>query len=401
MKTILNKITNPKILFKEKTNIINESFSTLNNNDKVSNKRFKIFIILNKKIMDKIIINPFQSLKELRKNICIPKINYNFLKNDFIIKKEIESKMAIQEILSKNKSKYFVYIKEKEKLINIIDENKKFSVKIGIFENLNFLRKKIEINNDYFFLKNSSKIFQKDENNILIKDCLINDSIYIQKIPKLKKYFSEISIKTIQEFSYIFSLNKTVTKHTFQKNLCLYEIREKLNLQNNIFFLNKNDQKIDLEKEDEIQIDSIAKETENPIIKKIFLIEIIQNKPISTANYLYEKNSLKIYKYPSQNFEIIDIIKCKNIIVIGETGSGKTTLINSFINFLMNIKLTDDFRYVLIDEGQNQNQKESQTSNINSYYILPENKDFPPIKIIDTPGFGDTRENLKKKITLI
>ena len=64
----------------------------------------------------------------------------------------------------------------------------------------------------------------------------------------------------------------------------------------------------------------------------------------------------------------------------------------------MNIQITDDFRYVLIDEGQNQNQKESQTSNINSYYIKPENKDFPPIKIIDTPGFGDTRENFDESL---
>lgn len=395
MKKNINNLNIPKILFKEKKNILNQSFSTINNNEK-QNKKLKIFITLNKKILDKIIINPFQSLKELRKNICIPKINFNFMQNDFIIKKELEPKFSIQEILCKIKTKFFVYIKEKEKLITIIDENNKFSLKIGILENLNFLRKKLQINNDFFFIKNSSKIIQNEEKNILIKDCLINDSIYIQKIPKLNKYFSEICIIKKQEFSYIFSLNKTVTKHTFENNLFLYEIREKLNIKNNVFFLDKNEQKIELEKEDEIDIDSIAKKPENSNIKKIFLIE--NNLPISTANFLYEKNSLKIYKYPSQKLEIKDFIKCKNIIVIGETGSGKTTLINSFINFLMNIQITDDFRYVLIDEGQNQNQKESQTSNINSYYILPQNKDFPPIKIIDTPGFGDTRENFDESL---
>ena len=85
--------------------------------------------------------------------------------------------------------------------------------------------------------------------------------------------------------------------------------------------------------------------------------------------------------------------KCKKLIVIGETGSGKTTLLNCFINFLLDIDKSDYFRYIIIDETDMKNEGSSHTLNINSYYVLPLNKDLPPIKIIDTPGFGDTREN--------
>ena len=36
--------------------------------------------------------------------------------------------------------------------------------------------------------------------------------------------------------------------------------------------------------------------------------------------------------------------------VVGQTGSSKTTLIDSFINYLLGIKLEDNFRYKIINE---------------------------------------------------
>jgi len=38
------------------------------------------------------------------------------------------------------------------------------------------------------------------------------------------------------------------------------------------------------------------------------------------------------------------------MMVVGETGSGKTTLLNAFINFILHIEYTDNFRYYLVDE---------------------------------------------------
>lgn len=78
--------------------------------------------------------------------------------------------------------------------------------------------------------------------------------------------------------------------------------------------------------------------------------------------------------------------------VVGQTGSGKTTLLNSFINYLLGIQFEDTFRYKIIHEdfGPNRKQDESQTSEVINYCIKA-NNGFPPIVIIDTPGFGDTR----------
>ena len=42
--------------------------------------------------------------------------------------------------------------------------------------------------------------------------------------------------------------------------------------------------------------------------------------------------------------------KCYNFVVVGATGAGKTTLIDSLINFLLGVEFYDNFRYKLIDE---------------------------------------------------
>ena len=42
--------------------------------------------------------------------------------------------------------------------------------------------------------------------------------------------------------------------------------------------------------------------------------------------------------------------KTINLLVAGQTGAGKTTLVDSFINFMLGIELYDKFRYKLVDE---------------------------------------------------
>uniref|UniRef100_A0A672M052 Septin-type G domain-containing protein n=1 Tax=Sinocyclocheilus grahami TaxID=75366 RepID=A0A672M052_SINGR len=83
----------------------------------------------------------------------------------------------------------------------------------------------------------------------------------------------------------------------------------------------------------------------------------------------------------------------KTIMMIGATGAGKTTLINSMINYILGVQWKDDFRFVLIDEGKQKSQAESQTSEITAYQINYMDGFRVPysLTIVDTPGFGDTR----------
>ena len=85
----------------------------------------------------------------------------------------------------------------------------------------------------------------------------------------------------------------------------------------------------------------------------------------------------------------------KVIMILGATGSGKTTLINSMINYVFGVEYEDKFRFKLVTEEESGggNQAHSQTSWITAYTIHHQSDFKVPytLTIIDTPGFGDTR----------
>ena len=101
-------------------------------------------------------------------------------------------------------------------------------------------------------------------------------------------------------------------------------------------------------------------------------------------------------------FSSEDERKSINLLVVGETGTGKTTLLNSMANYLLGIKYNDPLRIKMIIENATSD-AHSITSSVNLYQIKPKKKIFPfPVRFIDTPGFGDTgglkvdKENTKK-----
>ncbi|XP_018096735.2 uncharacterized protein XB22169600.L [Xenopus laevis] len=92
----------------------------------------------------------------------------------------------------------------------------------------------------------------------------------------------------------------------------------------------------------------------------------------------------------------------KVALLVGATGSGKTTLINGMCNYILGVDWKDDFRFKLVDEVTNQSEAHSQTSEVTAY-VINHNEEYRipySLTLIDTPGFGDTRGiDQDKKIT--
>ena len=95
-----------------------------------------------------------------------------------------------------------------------------------------------------------------------------------------------------------------------------------------------------------------------------------------------------------------DIAKEMVVLVVGQTGAGKSTQIDGMLNYLLGIKWEEDIRFKVVDELETVSKESlqagsaaSQTDAVTAYKI-PAIKGGPvksKLTIVDTPGFGDTR----------
>ncbi|KAI4884678.1 hypothetical protein NFI96_005852 [Prochilodus magdalenae] len=79
----------------------------------------------------------------------------------------------------------------------------------------------------------------------------------------------------------------------------------------------------------------------------------------------------------------------KTILMVGETGTGKTTLINTMVNYFLGVKFEDKVWFEITEEEQ-RDPAETQTSEVTVYEINSEER-LSSLTIIDTPGYRDTR----------
>ncbi|KAI4874504.1 hypothetical protein NFI96_007689, partial [Prochilodus magdalenae] len=79
----------------------------------------------------------------------------------------------------------------------------------------------------------------------------------------------------------------------------------------------------------------------------------------------------------------------KTILMVGETGTGKTTLINTMVNYFLGVKFEDKVWFEITEEAE-KDLIETKTSEVTVYEIISEER-LSSLTIIDTPGYGDTR----------
>ncbi|XP_056124457.1 uncharacterized protein LOC130102524 [Rhinichthys klamathensis goyatoka] len=79
----------------------------------------------------------------------------------------------------------------------------------------------------------------------------------------------------------------------------------------------------------------------------------------------------------------------KVILMVGETGAGKTAMINTMVNYLLGVKFEDQEFYQITEEEKQEAQSQSLTSEITVYEVFVEDNPTS-LTIIDTPGIGDT-----------
>ena len=195
----------------------------------------------------------------------------------------------------------------------------------------------------------------------------------------------------------IHSTYKKLMKYKLNIDSLLSDIRTELT--NSIIFfpfifLDKEKNEILKDKESSIKLDDILQE-ENLFLKK----EIIKREML--GNILEKRNGFDIYLYPQINFTKEEKDKSTNIMVIGETGTGKSFWLHNLVNYIQNIQLEENNRYYLFDEKNLGDQYDKQHGEKLPNYLIvdkpyvynikPTNIYQNPIRIIDTPGYGDTR----------
>ena len=139
----------------------------------------------------------------------------------------------------------------------------------------------------------------------------------------------------------------------------------------------------------------------NAILTRIKLLKTPPKAPPTNSKRIDARTTgeqLPLYHYVGKKSQFK---KYFTLLLIGETGSGKTTLLDAFVNYLNAIEFTDNWRWKLVDETHLNHLSggESKTSEMVTYYINDHQNKFN-VRIIDTPGFGDTKGiNVDDQIT--
>ena len=108
-------------------------------------------------------------------------------------------------------------------------------------------------------------------------------------------------------------------------------------------FLNEDEKEIKKEDESVKTLDDIL-DGKNLYLKKVIFKRKMLGEKIET------KNGLDFYVFPQEELTYTEDQRSINIMIIGETGVGKSTWLHCFLNYLQGIQIEEKNRYYLFDE---------------------------------------------------
>ncbi|KAH3697919.1 uncharacterized protein LOC127862027 [Dreissena polymorpha] len=154
---------------------------------------------------------------------------------------------------------------------------------------------------------------------------------------------------------------------------------------------------------EESEVVRTPKSTATYLVENAERITDATSIPIRYALPLIELKSARNTASKTRKFEVKGLratqsLKEKTFLIIGETGTGKSTLVDGMANYILGVKWDDPFRFNMVnledeEKIKTKSQALSQTEWITCYTIPEQVGSRVPytVTIIDTPGFGDTR----------
>ncbi|XP_039470670.1 uncharacterized protein LOC116327373 [Oreochromis aureus] len=169
------------------------------------------------------------------------------------------------------------------------------------------------------------------------------------------------------------------------------------------FLIEKMKEKADIEKVQKLEEmrSRVDEGTKEALLYKTCVISS-QYEDILSNSFLMHSGPPTVYQLRTKKQKFGSLTKMtvgeknqykinKTILLVGETGAGKSTLINALLNYSMGVKWEDEVWFQIVEE-EKRSQTDSQTSDVIVYEVFGfEDKTLPySLTIIDTPGYGDT-----------